>query len=201
MFGLPRGFSRAIKFVVGLLLLPPVYSFTVSFINELNSLKGNLALYFWGGLASFAIVYIFIYQPELIYNYGQEMVKVVFAFFKPLSAAAAYVVPIYTVILFLVYGVLVFISGAKGITEYFLLLIGFSWGLHLVFTAKALNSVKKDFLKADYIFGFFSVYLIDLVLVAFASSLTLRGFSFINFFAQSFQASADIFNVIFNKVA
>lgn len=200
MLGLPKGFNNVIKFAVGLLLLPPVYSFSVSFINEFNSLKNNLALYFWAGLVSFAIVYIFIYQPELIYSYGQEMVRAIFGFFKPLSVASAYAIPIYTVILFLIYGILVFISGVKGITEYFLLIIGFSLGLHLAFTAKALNSGKKDFLKADYIFGFLSVYLINLILVAFCLSLTIRGFSFTNFFAHSFQGSRDIFNSLFNKV-
>jgi len=199
MFGLPKGLNNIVKFIVGILLLVPAYTFTAAFINEFNGLKGNLSLYFWGGLASFAIVYIFIYQPQLIYNYGQEMVKVIFGFYKPVTAAAAYLVPIYTVILFLVYGILVFMSGIKGITEYFLLLIGFSLGLHLCFTAKALNS-GKDFLKGNYIFGFLSVYLLNIILAAFCLSLILKDFSFINFFAHSFQGSKDIFNALFNKI-
>lgn len=199
MFGLPKGFNRVIKFAAGLLLLPPVYCFSLSFISELNSLKNNLALYFWAGLAGFAITYLFIYQPEMIYGYGQDMVRQIFSFSKPLREACAYAIPVYTIILFLIYGALVFIAGVKGITEYFLLLIGFSLGLHLVFTAKALNSGKKDFLKIDYGFGLLSVYLFSLVLAAFCLGLTLKDFSFINFFARAFQESGGIFNVIFHK--
>lgn len=133
---LPRNAAAVIKFAAGILLLPAVYSFSVSFINEFNTVRGDFALYFWAGTASFAIFYIFIYQPELIYNYGQKTLGALFSFYKPLAEAASYALPAYTIALFIIYGVLNLKPGAGGTTGYFLLLIGFSSGLHLVCTAK-----------------------------------------------------------------
>ncbi|MFH0935598.1 MAG: hypothetical protein V1828_01875 [Candidatus Omnitrophota bacterium] len=189
-----------IKFAAGVLLLPAVYSFSVSFINEFNTLKGDLALYFWAGVASFAIFYIFVYQPELVYNYGQQMLGRIFSFSKPLAGAALYIIPAYTLALFIIYGVLVFTSEVKGITGYFLLLIGFSIAMHLVFTAKSLNCGRRDFLKANYLFGFSLVYLSVLLLLGLGLSLILKEFSFFRFFNGSWQESAKIFTTIFNKV-
>ncbi|MDI6606275.1 MAG: hypothetical protein QME65_03930, partial [Candidatus Omnitrophota bacterium] len=179
---LPRKATAVIKFAAGILLLPLLYSFSVSFINEFNTVKGDLALYFWAGAVSFAIFFIFIYQPELIYNYGQQAVGAFFSFYKPLAGIASYLVPAYTLALFIIYWVLSVILGARGISGYFLLLIGFASALHLVFSAKSLNSGRGDFLKANYIFGFSLVYLVNLLLLGGALSLMLRGFSFAGFF-------------------
>ena len=190
-----------IKFAAGVLLLPAVYSFSVSFINEFNTLKGDLALYFWAGVASFAIFYIFIYQPELVYNYGQQTLGRIFSFSKPLAGAASYIIPAYTLALFIVYGIFAFTSGAKGISSYFLLLIGFSSAMHLVFSAKSLNCGRRDFLKADYLFGLTLVYLAMLLLLGLFLSLAFKEFSFAGFFSGSWQESAKIFNAIFNKVS
>ena len=198
---LPGKATAVIKFAAGILLLPLFYSFSVSFINEFNTVKGDLALYFWAGAVSFAILYIFIYQPELIYDYGQQAVGALFNFYKPLARIASYLVPAYTLALFIIYWVLSVILGARGITGYFLLLIGFASALHLVFSAKFLNSGRGDFLKADYIFGFSLVYLVNLLLLGCALSLMLKGFSFAGFFTQSLRESGNIFNIIFNKVS
>lgn len=190
-----------IKLAAGVLLFPAVYSFSASFINEFNTVKGGLALYFWAGAASFAVFYIFVYQPELVYNYGQRTLGRILSFSKPLAGAASYIIPAYTLALFIIYGVLVFTSGVKGVADYLMLLIGFSSAMHLVCTAKSLNCGRRDFLKANYLFGFSLVYLSVLLLLGLGLSLIIKEFSFFGFFKGSWQESAKIFAIIFNKVS
>ncbi|MFH0762534.1 MAG: hypothetical protein V1925_01435, partial [Candidatus Omnitrophota bacterium] len=103
MAAFPRNAANIIKFAAGVLLLPVVYAFSISFISELNTVKGDFALYFWAGTVSFALFYIFIYEPELIYNYGQEALSRLFTFYKPLPGIAAYALPAYTLALLILY--------------------------------------------------------------------------------------------------
>ena len=92
-----------VKFIIGVCLLPFVYSVSVSFLNEFNTVEKLLQNYFWTGVISFIILYLFIYEPVIIYNKGQRLLNIVFNFFKPLVKVAPYLLPIYTIAIFILY--------------------------------------------------------------------------------------------------
>lgn len=205
------GFSHRvfgiIKFILGICLLPFVYSVSVSFLNEFSLIPKPLQNYFWAGLISFIIVYLFIYEPAIIYRKGQRLLEVVFSFFAPLVRVAPYLLPIYVIVIFVVYLlsssmlkspelIKTFLSQDR----YFLFLFGFSLSLHLVFSARTLRSKQNDFLKANYIFGFSFIYIINLVLFSFCLDLIFIEFSSVNFFNGSFQIAKNIFGSIFGQL-
>ena len=198
------GFSHRafgiIKFVLGVCLLPFVYSATVAFLSELGALEKTVNHYFFGGIIGFLIIYLFIYEPTIIYNKGQKILEMVFRFFTPLVKVAPYLLPIYTIILFIIYLVYSLISKPTGVIRYFVLLFGFSIGSHLIFSAKSLRVRQSDFLKANYIFGFSFIYIINLAIIAFGFSLIFSSFSFVNFSNNSFQIGRNIFAVIFKQL-
>lgn len=189
-----------IKFIAGICLLPFVYSVSVSFLNELNAVEKLFRNYFWAGVISFIIIDLFVYEPAIIYNKGQKLLGIVFQFFKPLVRVAPYLLPIYTIALFIAYLIFSPAFKTKEAVGYFILLFSFSLTLHLIFSARSVRSKQGDFLKANYIFGFSFVYIIDLLLLAFCLNVIFNEFSFVNFFNNSFQTGTNIIYAIFKQL-
>ncbi|TRZ47135.1 hypothetical protein D4Q80_04985 [bacterium] len=198
------GFSgrifSAIKFILGFCLLPLVYALTVSFVKELNLIDPKLQVYFTGGIISFLAIYLFVWEPAVVYAKGQKLVEVIFQFFQPLVKFAPYLLPVYTIVLFIVYAPAAVIFKEAEPLKYFVFLFGFSVSLHLVFSARSMRTKQGDFLKANYIFGFSFIYIVNIALLAAGLSFIFKEFSLINFSSGSFNAAGDIFHVVFKQL-
>ncbi|MCM8795515.1 MAG: hypothetical protein NC928_02345 [Candidatus Omnitrophica bacterium] len=189
-----------IKFIFGLCLLPLVYASSISFLNEFSGLDKSSQNNFWAGLITLLIIYLFIWEPTIIYVKGQKILEIIFSFFKPLVRVAPYVLPVYTLILFFGYWAVSFISKSPKVLNYFLFLFGFSMGLHLIFGAKSLRTRQQDFLKANYIFGFSFVYILNLILTALILNFIFAQFSIVNFLNNSFRSTQGIFYAVFKQL-
>ncbi len=189
-----------VKFIIGICLLPFVYSVSVSFLNEFNTVEKLFRNYFWAGVVSFIIIYLFVYEPAIFYKKGQRLLEIVFKFFKPLIRVAPYLLPIYTIGIFIIYLIFPFAFKTKESVGYLIFLFSFSLTLHLIFGAKSVRSKQGDFLKANYIFGFSFVYILDLALLAFCLNIIFKEFSFVNFFNNSFQIGTNIVYAIFKQL-
>lgn len=188
-----------IKFILGLIVLPFVYSSTISFLKEFSAIEKILQNHFWAGVISFLIVYLFIWEPVKIYTRGQKILELIFKFFAPLVRVAPYLLPIYFILIFAGYLILSSLIKSGEFLNYSVFLLGFTLALHLVFSAKTIRSKQGDFLKANYIFGFSLIYLINLLLLAFCLNIAFEGFSFVNFANYSFQVAKEIFIAVFKQ--
>ena len=189
-----------IKFILGVLLLPFVFSSAASFLNEFNLVNKDLQGIFWNGAIFFLGLYLFIWEPVSIYNKGHKILEIVFSFFKPMVNVAPFLLPIYTILFFIIYGLLSLGIKSDWLLEYTLFLIGFSTVLHLVFSAKTIRTKKGDFLKGNYIFGFSFIFILNLALLAFGLSLIFKEFSFVNFCNISFTTAGNIFRSVFKQL-
>lgn len=198
--GISRRAFGIIKFILGILFLPFVYSVSVAFLNEFSIVEKSLQRQFWAGTISFLIVYLFIWEPARIYSRGQKILEVIFRFFAPLVRVAPYLLPIYFILIFIGYSVLSLVFNFRHLLDYFLFLFGFSLTLHLVFSAKSIRAKQGDFLRANYIFGFSLIYIINLIILSFCLNLTFEKFSLVNFFNNSFQVARDVFGSIFKQL-
>jgi len=194
-----KSFS-VIKFILGVLLLPFVFSSAVSFMNEFSLVNKDLQGVFWNGAICFLAVYLFIWEPVAIYNKGHKILEIVFSFVKPLVNVAPFLLPIYTILFFVIYGLSSLGIKSGWLLEYTLFLIGFSTVLHLVFSAKTIRTKKGDFLKGNYIFGFSFIFILNLALLAFGFSLIFKGFSFVNFCNISFITARNMFYAAFKQL-
>lgn len=187
-----RGSLSILKLVLGLGFLAFVYSSTLAFTSEFKNIDPLYQKPFWQGLVSFVLFYFFVWEPVKLYQRGQKILEAIFRFMAPLVKVAPYVLPIYTILLFCLYPLanLIFPNGQTLV--YFMFLIGFSIALHLVFGAKALRTKQGDFLKANYIFGFTLVYILNIVLLGLLLNLVFAKFSFVNFFNTSYMISHDM---------
>jgi hypothetical protein len=189
-----------IKLILGVCLLPFVYSSTVAFLNEFSLLEKPLQNCFWSGIITLLLVYLFVWEPVVIYAKGYKLLELIFNFFKPLVRVAPYLLPIYTIVVFLFYGLLSLSIKSAWLLEYALFFSGFSVILHLVFSAKALRGRKQDFLKANYIFGFSFIYALNLMLLAFCLNLIFKDFSFVNFFKNAYSMAGSVFKAIISQL-
>jgi len=200
MSGLSSKLFGVIKVILAILILPFVYSSVVSFLNEFAQIDKYLQQIFWNGTITFLAIYLFIWEPVIIYNKGHKLLEIMFSFFKPMVNVAPFLLPIYTILLFIIYGLLSLGVKDSWLIEYALFLIGFSSILHLTFSAKTIRSKKGDFLKANYIFGFSFIFILNIALLAFGFSLIFSKFSFVNFCNVSFDTAKSIFYAVFKQL-
>ncbi len=194
------GTFGVIKFVLGICLLPFVYSSTISFFSQFNTLRPDFQSSFYSGIITFAVVYLFVFEPVIIYTKGQKMLEVAFSFFAPLVKVAPYVLPIYTIIVFLVYLLSSIWITSDDLTHYTLFFLGLPHILHLTFGAKTLRSKQGDWLKANYIFGFSFIYIVNLIIVALCFNVMFKEYSFVGFFNSAFITAGDIFSAVFKQL-
>ncbi len=189
-----------LKLLLGLCFLIFVYTGSVGFLQELKRADQRLQYDFWSGIITFVVIYLFFYEPAKVYLKGQKILTIIFKFFAPLVKFAPYVLPVYTIIIFAVYPLVHVFYKGQLVTEYFIFFAGLTLALHLVMTARTLRSKPSDFLKANYIFGFSLVYILNLLLVAICFQLMLDKFSFYNFFQGSYTESQRIYHAVFNQI-
>lgn len=195
--------SRAfgiIKLILGICLLAFVYSGTMAFFGEFNTVEKNLQNVFWAGVISFTLMYLFVYEAGMIYKKGQRILELIFKFFAPLVKVAPYLLPIYMILIFGIYLLLSLFVKGDALLRNSLFLLGFSLALHLIFSAKSMRSRQGDFLKSNYIFGFSFIYIVNLLLLCFFLNVLFDKFSFVNFCNNSYQAGAGIFKTIFRQL-
>lgn len=189
-----------IKFILGICLLPFVYSFSVAFLGQFRLVDNNLQDCLWLGISTFLIIYLFIWEPTPVYTKGQQILELVFNFFKPLVKVAPFLLPIYTIILLVFYGLLSLFIKNGWFIQYAMFLFGFSIILHLVFSSKSIRTKKGDFLKGNYIFGFSFIYILNVVILAFGLNCIFKGFSFVSFCNNAYFEAGNILYAIFKQL-
>lgn len=198
--GLSAKAFGVIKFILGICLLPFVYAASAAFLNEFNLVDKPLQDLFWYGVCAFLVIYLFIFEPVFIYLKGQKILEVIFTFFRPLVRVAPYLLPIYAIILFLIYLLASLVFKQSELLKYFVFLLGFTVALHLIFGAKSLRTKKEDFFKGNYIFGFSFVYIVNIAIIALIMNFIFNKFSFVNFCNNCFQISGNIFYAVFKQL-
>jgi len=184
------------KLILGLMLLPFIYSTSVAFFTALRLASRVALIYFFAGISTLLVVHLFVGELKIVYRAGQKILEIIFSFITPLVKVAPYVLPTYTIILFIIYSIVLLFTKSTEILHYFVFFFGFSVSLHLVFSSRSLRTKRGDFLKANYIFGFCLIYLVNLILVATFLNLVIDKYSLITFFRNSFRVGENILVVI-----
>ncbi|MCK9571874.1 MAG: hypothetical protein M0Q96_01155 [Candidatus Omnitrophica bacterium] len=188
------------KFILGIALLPFLYSTLASFLNEFGLVAKPHQALFYNGMITFLAIYLFVWEPVKIYNAGHKLLEFAFSFFKPMVNVAPFLLPIYTIFIFILYSLLSLFIKSAWLINGALFLAGFSIILHLVFSAKTIRSKKGDFLKANYIFGQSFILILNVTLLALCFSLIFKEFSFVNFCNIAVSIAKNIFYAIFKQL-
>lgn len=190
-----------LKFTIAVVLLPVVMGITYAFQGELATFEPTIRQTMFEGMVTYVIMRFFIYDFNAVYTFGQGLVTSVFQFLKPLVNVAPYVLPTYTIILSILYGILSLLGKMEGEWQrLFLFLLAFTFTMHIVLTAQDLYNKDSAAGKPDYFFGMSLVYIIDLFFTALLLNLTVAGFAFTHFFLALTGTSFDIYKGVFHQL-
>ena len=198
--GIAEKLLAVLKLIVGIALLPLLYTSSVAFVNQMGHIQKSFQNFFWLGSLVFLIFFLFIWEPEVLYTGGQRLLEMIFSFFQPFARIAPFLLPIYTIILFMAYGLVSLGISESWFLEYCMLLAGFTIVMHIVFTARALGTQNDDFLKANYVLRFSLVYIINVMLLALLLGLVFKQFSSLEFFKGSFLSAREIVTALFKQI-
>jgi len=189
-----------VKVVVTLLVLPVVVAMTAAFQEQITGLDLTLKHALWMGLSTYIILKFFVYGFDHVYKFGQNIVTYCFQFLKPLVNVAPYVLPIYTILVLIVFALLNAFDKVGDFRSMFYAGIAFTFAMHVILTAQDLYAKDPSPGKPTYFFGMALVYIFDVFLIALIMHFTLPGFSFVHFFQSLAAMSLYIYKAIFQQL-
>ena len=214
--------QKIIKFIAGVLAMPIMVSVSIAFYANIIAVKelSGILQYFMWGIASYIAIHLLFFKPTFIYVLGHEAVHAVTSWvmggkinsFKVSKEGGSvsttktntvielspYFVPIYSIILMLVYFVIAYSYNINGAA--FVYLIGFTLTLHVVMTIEVMKTRQPDLMESGYLFSIVVVYVLNIVIIALLFSLLFKSFSVKKFFVDSFTYSKDIYAAIVRQL-
>ncbi|MFA5276250.1 MAG: hypothetical protein WC417_05100, partial [Candidatus Omnitrophota bacterium] len=71
--GLYSKLFGVIQFILGICLLPFVYSSSIAFMAQFGVIDASLQNCLWSGVITFLIIYLFIWEPLPVYTKGHQL--------------------------------------------------------------------------------------------------------------------------------
>jgi hypothetical protein len=214
--------QRIVKIIAGILAVPIMFGVTRAFYGNIvgvTELSGILRYFIWG-IVTYVIVHLMFYKPTYIYVFGHEAVHAIFAWimggkiksFKVseeggsvgtdksnvLIELSPYFVPIYAIILMVVYFVLSYSYAINGAV--FIFLIGFALAFHVIMTIEVMKIRQPDIVKSGYFFSIVFVYVLNIVIISLLFSMIFKSFSIKQFFINSWMISKDVYVAIIKQL-
>lgn len=211
-----------IKFITGIMSLPLAVGISISFYNNLkltSDIAKNMSFFVWG-IMSYVVLHLLFYKPTYLYVLGHEAVHAGVSWlfggkiksFKVSEKGGSvatdksnvivelspYFVPIYAILITIVYFVLV--SSYSINASIFIYLIGFALALHMISTIEVLKMRQPDIMKSGYIFSIVMVYILNIVVISFIFSLVFPNFSISKFFINSWTVSKGIYLAVVKQL-
>jgi len=207
-----------IKLVFGVLIVPAAIGVTKAFYGNIvliKELAGSLNYFLWG-IAGYVIIHLLFYKPTYLYVLGHEAVHAGMAWIfggkvKSFKASeegggvatdksnvvielGPYFVPIYAIIITLVYFVIASSYNINGRT--FVFLIGFALAFHIVSTIEVMKIRQPDIIKSGYFFSIVMVYILNIAVISVIFGLLFPSFSLKDFFIDTWSMSKTIYAAI-----
>lgn len=189
-----------LKFIVFLCLIPLGVALTRGFGKELLLLTPAQYSCFIAGICAYVVLHLFIVEPSAVYEYGKGLVSDIFKFLQPLVVVAPLLLPIYSILILILFYFVSLFAKNIDLSAYFLFFTSLTFTMHMVFTAKELHGQDAGGLKSTYFLLMAVIYIVCLTLLALMMSLCFTKFSLPDFFKVTSSVSQDIYGSIFNQL-
>jgi len=211
-----------VKLAAGVLAVPVMFGVSQAFyvnIIQVGELSGILKYFIWG-VVSYVVLHLIFYKPTYIYVLGHESVHAILAWimggkiksFKvseeggsvgtdksnTIIELSPYFVPIYAIIIMVVYFVVSYSYSVN--SAVFVFLIGFALALHVVMTIEVMKIRQPDIVKSGYFFSIVFVYVLNIIIISLLFSMMFKSFSAKRFFINSYLASKDIYIAVVKQL-
>ena len=189
-----------LKFVVTLLLIPLVIASVISFTRALQLLPAGRWENFCAGMLLYVLLHLFVFEFRGMYQFGQKVVADLCGFFAPLVKVAPFVLPIYSIVLLVLHYLVKFFYHTESLTQIFMFLVGFTLAMHFICTAAKLREGDGNAAKLNYVFALCLILVLDIFLLSLLFGLTVKGFSFVDFFRSLAGHSGEIYRTVFKQL-
>ncbi len=215
---------RLLRLSFGILLLPVVFGYAVAFYEQLVAIHEvkdpHLALLF--GMTSYLGFHLLIMAPTRLYIFGHELMHTIATWisggkvkgFKvgkkkgsvktdrvnPVIALAPYVVPVYSILLGLLYGIAGFFWDTSPWTWWFLFVLGLTLTFHLVFTIVVLREEQTDLHVVGPLLSLVLIVWFNMTLVIGAVSLVIPEVHFGSYLMKGFDQTQAVYQEIFYQL-
>jgi len=220
----PAKAKGIVKNAIGILFVPVVIAVTRGFYNELISVEAltEPARYFLLGFGAYIFTYIVLFKLDYFYVLGHEFVHAVFVWVfggKVISIKvkkdrgsvtstkknifidlAPYLIPIYTILITLLYLLGSSFWNLGPYARQFILLAGFSFAFHIVMTIDKMKIEQPDFLDFGYLNSLILIYAVNVILMGLFFGLLFPDFLFKNFMAASFENARELYINLFYQL-
>ena len=195
-----EGFGAILKFFLFLFILPLVIACALAFQAQILGLPVHKEQWIlWGALA-YVLCNFFLYNFKDVYNYGHKIVSHLCQFFEPLGNIAGFIVPIYTVLticLGLMINLLGLMPRYEGVV---LLLLSFSFTMHVVLSASQLYESDSHPVKGQYLCTFGLTFIIQVFFISLLLWAVIPEFSFMGFFTSLAHHAFDYYRWIYKAL-
>lgn len=220
----PSKAKSLVKNTIGIFLLPVVISITRNFYFELTDIKvlTEPSKYFLLGFAAYVFMYIVLFKLEYFYVLGHEFIHTIFIWIfggKIISIKvkkdrgsvtstkknifidlAPYLVPIYTILIALVYLLGSSFWNLYPLVRHFIFFAGFSFSFHLVMTIDKMKIEQPDFLDFGYLNSLTLIYLVNVIIIALFLGLLFPNFVFKEFMISFFEDTKELYITLFDQL-
>lgn len=190
-------FWAILKLIAFIFILPLIIATVIAFQTAILSLPPNKDAWLLWGAGTYIALKLFVYDFKAVYTFGNSCIDKVVTFFKP----AGYMLPIYSVILVMIYVITLIIGRGSAFAPYFLFFFAFTLAMHLIMTAHEIYEADKSILKAHYLFVFGSLIVFNFIMMALLLAWALPEYSLIAFIknlsAQTVHMYKWIYKVLF----
>lgn len=196
----------------------------MSFYQGIVSIKtiSQSGMFFILGALFYSIIHIILFKLDFLYVFGHESMHAIAAVASggkvksmkvsskegsvkatkanSLIMLAPYLIPIYTVIVAILYFISSFFVDVIVYSKVFVFLIGFTLMMHLSYTAESIKDKQSDLIKTGYLLSISLVYLSNLVIVFLITSFLFSEVSFMDFITGIFEKSKDFYFSIWRQL-
>jgi hypothetical protein len=180
-----------------LLVLPLIIAFFIAFQTQILSLPVNKEAWMLWGAGSYIALNLFVYDFKNVYDSGKSLVEKMSPQFKP----AGYVVPLLTIFLMAVYGIVWLLGRGVSCQPYFLFAIAFTFAMHLILTAHEIYQSDNSVLKAHYLLTFGAVLIANLFIISLLLAWVIPEYSLVGFIksltSHAFHLYTSVYKALF----
>ncbi len=200
-----------LRFIITILLIPVCVIATISFYNGIFAIKdvSDSGLLFILGALLYSVMHLLLFRLDFLYVFGHECMHAFATLCSGGKASnmkvsskkgsvktttpnsfvmlAPYLVPVYTVIIAIIYFALSFFVDITRYSGIFIFLIGFTLMLHLAYTAESMREKQSDLIKTGYLSSISFIYLANLTIVFLIMSLFFKDASFMGLISDIYE--------------
>jgi len=178
-----------------LLILPLIIASFIAFQNQILSLPASKEVWVLWGAGTYVALNLFVYDFKSIYTFGNSLIEKIWI--KHLG----FVVPIYSILLIIIYVFTLLIGRGTSWQPYFLFLIAFTLAMHVVLTAHEIYESDNSVLKAHYLFTFGVVLIASFFVMSLLLAWAVPEYSFVGFIkslaSQTFHLYKSVYKALF----